>query len=176
MFRILFQALSEGELTRYARLSSNPFYYEATKKLFYGRLVKRGYSWLYLNRIFLNHRWSIRTEPRDRPTTILLPFVIPYTKRKNLHILESFFKDMKLAFQDHVKNSSLQLVYSKTRNTQAITTTSDLLPSQKRILSETLKKRRHSANPPPQKKTRFETETESPTFASNSMQKPLDSA
>lgn len=132
-----FSGFVSGELTRYARLSTHCFAYEQTKKLFYQRLLNRGYSRLYLNRIFRRHKWSIRENPKTRTERTLLPFVIPFTKRRNFEVVEKLFKDIRFAFEDYIPNSEVLLVYSKTQNTLELTSSSALTTEQMKVLAET---------------------------------------
>jgi hypothetical protein len=165
-----FSGFVKGELTRYARLSSDPTAYETIKKLFYGRLLKRGYSRLYLNRIFVKHHWNSRTNDRSKPTSVLLPMVIPHTPRRNIHVLESFFKDQKSIFCDYIPNSSVKLVFSKTPNTLQIVSTSDLGNSQKQSLLETHSKRKkHGDSGTPKRKKARQQEPIASNSTSNSM-------
>ena len=88
----MFSGFIKGELTRYARLSSNPFAYNHTKKLFYQRLVQRGYKRRYLNRIFNRHSWQSRFQDNESPAGAILPFVLPYTLRDNVKNIQSILR------------------------------------------------------------------------------------
>jgi hypothetical protein len=126
-----FSGFIKGELTRYARLSSTGYSYEQVKKLFYQRLLNRGYSRLYLNTIFKKHKWTIREIAKDRPVNVLLPFVIPYTPRRNMKYLESLFKKMEESFEEYIPTSKVTLVYSKTPNLLQLVCSSSLNKDQK---------------------------------------------
>lgn len=103
----------KGELTRYARLSNSILAYKETKTLFYQRLIKRGYTRLYLSRIFKHHQWSIRFEPQDSTTGTILPFVIPYTMRNNINLLRSYLKLREEEITKHFNHARIVLAYSK---------------------------------------------------------------
>ena len=73
-----------GELIRYARNCTHPNDFLRTKKLFYQRLLNRGYSDTILNELFTqiqhNHRLGVNTFPRIvHPKKLFL--VLPYHPR-----------------------------------------------------------------------------------------------
>jgi hypothetical protein len=89
----MFSGFIKGELTRYARLSSNPFAYNHTKSLFYQRLVQRGYQRKTLNRLFKKHQWTMRFRDNEPSGAKILPFVLPYTLRNNVGHIQQYLKE-----------------------------------------------------------------------------------
>ena len=115
--RHTFKGFIKGELTRYARLSSNPFYYQRTKELFYERLLKRGYPRHFLYPIFHNHRWATRNYNRPPKPHKILPFVIPFTFRNNQQELKNiFYKYGNLFCEDFKDYTKPLFVYSKSKS------------------------------------------------------------
>ncbi len=129
-----FTGFIKGELTRYARLSSHPFAFNLMKKLFFQRLVNRGYPRSFLTRQFRKVSWLHRFNERHTPHTKLLPFVIPYTLRKNHKGLEALFHGLKDDFEPFIPNSKLMLVYSRTPNLINLLSSSTLTAEQSRTL------------------------------------------
>lgn len=130
-----FTGFIKGELTRYARLSSDPFAFNHMKKLFFQRLTDRGYSRTFLNRNFRNVSWSNRLNKRQTSSQKLLPFVIPYTLRKNHLALESLFRRMAKDFEDFIPNSKAMLVYSRTANILNLVSSSKITAQQSQLLA-----------------------------------------
>jgi hypothetical protein len=130
-----FTGFIKGELTRYARLSSDPFAFNHIKKLFFQRLTDRGYSRTFLNRNFRNVSWSNRLNKRQTSSQKLLPFVIPYTLRKNHLALESLFRRMAKDFEDFIPNSKAMLVYSRTANILNLVSSSKITAQQSQLLA-----------------------------------------
>jgi hypothetical protein len=131
-----FKGFIKGELTRYARLNSSPFGYNNIKQLFYQRLLKRGYSRLFLNTIFNNHKWANRDIEPFQDSRVILPFVIPYTQRVNHQLLESHFQQNRFIYDEYLDHSKSMLIYSRTRNTKDFLCTSSLTAAQKVHLSK----------------------------------------
>ena len=86
-----FAGFIKGELIRYARLSTNIFNFIFLKKLFYSRLRNRGFAHAFLLPIFRKIDWSIRFERTFKQNSKILPFVIPYSKRKGMTSLKKQF-------------------------------------------------------------------------------------
>lgn len=89
----MFSGFIKGELTRYSRLCSSPFNYEHIKNLFYERLIQRGYSRKYLNRIFKKHSWTYRFQENIENHSTILPFVLPYTFRSNVKQIQNIIRN-----------------------------------------------------------------------------------
>jgi hypothetical protein len=132
----VFSGFIKGELTRYSRLSTNPFNYLMIKKLFYQRLVERGYSRLFLNTIFKKHKWSSRFVERSNPPTVLMPLVLPYSKRKNLVQVEKFIKSSQEKFQAYLDFAKPLVVYKKTPNINQLISSSSLTKGQSEKIKE----------------------------------------
>ena len=128
----MFSGFLKGELTRYARLSSDNYSYIHIKKLFYQRLVDRGYARRFLNRIFNQHHWTDRLKERVTSSAKLLPFIVPYSRRANFKTIELLFKKLQYDFEDYVHYSKAMLVYSKASNTKDLVTSSALTNDQSR--------------------------------------------
>ena len=88
----MFSGFIKGELTRYARLSTDPFAYNHTKALFFQRLIARGYQRRYLNRIFKKHTWFNRFNDNSPSGLQILPFVLPFTLRNHVNKIQSIIK------------------------------------------------------------------------------------
>ena len=130
-----FSGFIKGELTRYARLSTEVFGFEHMKKLFLQRLINRGYNRRFLHSLFNQVHWHHRTRPRSNPRTNLLPFVIPYTSRGNMKILQAFFRQNRDVFEDYLPSHKVILVFKKTPNIANIITRSSLTPAQTNALA-----------------------------------------
>lgn len=89
----MFSGFIKGELTRYSRLCNTPFGYEHIKQMFYQRLVQRGYNRKMLYRLFKKHKWHSRLQDNDQIHQTILPFVLPYTLRKNVHLIQDALKE-----------------------------------------------------------------------------------
>ncbi len=89
----MFSGFIKGELTRYSKLCNSPFGYQNIKNLFYERLIQRGYSRKYLNRIFRKHTWYLRDIENSETNMTILPFVLPFTLRSNVNQIQQFLKD-----------------------------------------------------------------------------------
>jgi hypothetical protein len=131
----MFSGFIKGELTRYARLSSTAYSYNFTKKLFYQRLLDRGYKRLHIRPIFNKHRWSVRFNQQPTCSKKIIPFVIPYTLRRNAAQLKHTIKDYEEQFQKYLDHSKTLVVYSKRRNIMDILCPSSLSRSQCKILA-----------------------------------------
>ena len=115
--RHTFKGFIKGELTRYARLSSNPFLYQRTKDLFYQRLLNRGYPRHFLYPIFQNHQWISRNYQKPQKLHKILPFIIPYTFRNNQQDLKNIFYHYGNIFCEEFKEYYKPFfVYSKSKS------------------------------------------------------------
>ncbi len=132
-----FSGFIKGELTRYARLSSEPFAFNRMKELFYQRLVNRGYSRKFLNYTFKRVNWLNRYNERRVSNKTLLPFVIPYSLRRNHKALEHLFKLMEKDFEEFIPDSKAMLVYSRPPNIINMISSAKLSREQSRILHRT---------------------------------------
>jgi hypothetical protein len=139
----VFKGFVHGELTRYSRLSSEVYSYQHIKSLFYQRLVSRGYARRFLDPIFRKHSWASRFDTSERDQRLLLPFIIPYSRRANLSHLESVFHSWRHSFDTYLDYSKVSLVYARNANIGGLLTSSALTAPQIRHLNST----RH---PPPQ--------------------------
>jgi hypothetical protein len=115
--RHTFKGFIKGELTRYAKLSSNPFLYQRTKELFYQRLLKRGYPRHFLYPTFRNHEWISRNYQKPETLHKILPFIIPYTFRNNQQELKNIFYHYGNIFCEEFKEYYKPFfVYSKSKS------------------------------------------------------------
>lgn len=103
----------KGELTRYARLSNSILAYNETKKLFYQRLVNRGYKRQHLSKIFRAHKWFSRFEPKSNTSGTILPFVIPYTIRNNINMVKTYVKNQEEQITKHFNYARILIAYAK---------------------------------------------------------------
>lgn len=130
----VFAGFIKGELTRYARLSTNAHLYLATKTLLWKRLVTRGYSTTYLSPLFRKHNWISRFEPIAPRTSNLLPFILPYNLRPNLSDLTKLCHEFKTSFAPFLPNSELLLSFSRPANLNDLLTSSKLTFDQSLLL------------------------------------------
>ena len=92
-----------GELTRYARLSSNIYDYISIKYEFKSRLLQRGYNHSFLDPIFLKHHWASRYHKKTSDLSNLTPFIIPFIRRFLNCSLEHVFIRYKHRFIPYAK-------------------------------------------------------------------------
>lgn len=130
----MFTGFIKGELTRYCRLSSNPFTYNHTKELFYQRLIQRGYPRKMLNRLFKQHKWTARFDQHDPPLGTILPFVLPYTFRNNINVIQNYLKDNAEFFTKWFPYARIIFAHSKRANINNILCLSELSDQQKSFL------------------------------------------
>jgi hypothetical protein len=130
----MFSGFIKGELTRYARLCSTSFTYEATKRLFKNRLIQRGYSRTFINPIFSKHKWTSRFENRERSGEHILPFVIPYTLRRNIGKIQSIVYSHAHKIQQFFDYSKVMLAYSKRPNIYQMICPSAITRAQSQLL------------------------------------------
>jgi hypothetical protein len=131
-----FRGFIKGELTRYARNSSLPHYYEHTKRKFYLRLRQRGYSHHMLYPVFQNHTWANRVKITSSKPSTVLPVVFPYTLRSGFDVAFQRVKKFKSRFHRWFPNSRFMPVYSRTSNLSQHITKSGLTNAQRILLSE----------------------------------------
>jgi hypothetical protein len=117
-----FSGFIKGELTRYARLCTDVFTFQHIRKLFYTRLISRGYSRLFINTIFRKVPWSARLKIKTDPPELILPFIVPYTNRRNFNSVEEHFKNTRNQYDEYLSDSKSLLVYSRTQNVNDILT------------------------------------------------------
>lgn len=134
----------KGELTRYARLSSSPFYYNFTKRLFYKRLKKRNYDNHFLSQIFRTHHWTDRYRRLETSKRKIMPLVLPYTKRRNAKMLEQIFYSYKDSLEHHLPQYLPTLVYTTGRSIKDILVSSKLSHEQREALAVTQTSRGHT--------------------------------
>jgi hypothetical protein len=130
----MFSGFIKGELTRYARLCSTPFTYEGTKRLFKKRLIQRGYSRALLNAIFSKHKWNLRFASRERSGERILPFVLPYTLRRNVGKIQSIIYRHADQIQEFFDYSKVMMAYSKRPNIYQMLCPSAITRSQSQLL------------------------------------------
>jgi hypothetical protein len=112
----MFNGFIKGELQRYAKLSSTVFAYSRTKNLFYQRLLKRGYRRHYLNKIFKKHHWHSRLIEKDPGGPSILPFIIPYTLRKNSSSISKIVKESSEELSANFTYAKVLVAYKRRRN------------------------------------------------------------
>lgn len=135
----------KGELTRYSRLCNNNYSYAIVKQLFKTRLLQRGYSNAFLNKIFTKHQWYHRELPQILPSNQpIIPFVIPYTFRTNqIQLKQSFYKYSSYLSKDFFCKP--RFVYSKSRNLLSFLSSSKLSDAQTKELTR-LKRLTNTSN------------------------------
>jgi hypothetical protein len=130
----MFKGFINGELQRYARLSSNVYSYTSIKKLFYQRLIKRGYKHTYLSSIFKRHKWSLRFKEKDATGPSILPFMIPHTLRERSGTIKKIIKDSSEELCSHFLYCKTLIAYQRRRNIGDVLCPSALTKDQKVLL------------------------------------------
>jgi hypothetical protein len=91
--RHTFSGFIKAELTRYAINSSKLQYYLITKKLFYDRLLLRGYQRSYLKPLFQNHMYTARYASKPQKSkSSATTLAIRYSFRRNIKGISKLFK------------------------------------------------------------------------------------
>lgn len=104
-----------GELTRYARLSTDNFTYQITKEIFRRRLLNRRYNSRFINGIFRRHLWTQRYKQKEKNTR-MLPLVIRYSLRANQRHLHYLVRKHAKVIKEVLPLKQPQIVYSGNRN------------------------------------------------------------
>ena len=80
----IFSGFITGELIRYARNNTSEFHFHSSARLFKARLVRRGYPFRFLEKVFNSRDFFARRHDylidRPKPTRAVLPFVTRFTK------------------------------------------------------------------------------------------------
>ena len=130
----MFKGFINGELQRYARLSSTAYAYTHTKKLFYQRLIQRGYKHTYLSNIFKRHKWSSRLKKKDESSSCILPFIMPHTLRKNSSSISRIIKDSSEEICSYFIFANAITAYQRRRNIGDVLCPSALTHDQQQLL------------------------------------------
>jgi hypothetical protein len=137
-----------GELTRYARLSTSAFAYLRTKQLFFERLLQRGYTRMMIRPIFRRHRWTSRFREKNTSTRRILPFIIPYTYRSNAHDITKIVKSYAQDIESHFSYSKVLVAYRRRRNIMDLLCPSSISRTQSRLLQRQEFKYSSTISPP----------------------------
>lgn len=130
----MFSGFIKGELTRYARLSSTVFAYQEVKNKFKERLIARGYKRSFISKLFVKHTWSKRFSEPPQSDRKILPFVIPYSLRKNQDLLKQLVYANCKQLEDLLDSSRVLVCYSKRRNLSQMLCPSALTRDQRQLL------------------------------------------
>jgi hypothetical protein len=130
----MFSGFIKGELTRYARLSTDAFAYYHTKHLFFERLLQRGYTRRYLRPLFKRHRWTIRLNEDTSTSHKILPFVIPYTLRANASSIPKIVKTKATDIESYFNHSKVIIAYQRRRNLLDLLCPSSITRDHSRLL------------------------------------------
>jgi hypothetical protein len=125
-----------GEILRYERTNSEHHHYENMKKLFFRRLMDRGFSATYLLPIFIRPRIRNMQILRDSNPTVLC---LPYSTRKIYSEIK--LATRKLANYISLSPSDLLITTSQPPNISSIITRSSLSVIQK----EEIEKQKHKS-------------------------------
>lgn len=123
-----------GELTRYCRLSSDIHSYTIIKRLFYSRLIARGYKRSFLRPIFKKHKWLHRFNI-NKTSQPVLPFIIPYTNRINNEIVKKIFYKYRDDLLQSLPTFKPIFVYSTKSNLAANLIKADITAEQAKRLN-----------------------------------------
>lgn len=128
-----FSGFIKAELNRYATNSSKAEYYYCTKRLFYDRLLRRGYQRRFLNVIFDKHKYEFRLKPKPPPTkelgTTTLSF--RYSYRFKLHKLSSLLRIQSEYYSSKfIRPHKTRFAWRRSRNMFDWLCSSPLTPSQ----------------------------------------------
>jgi hypothetical protein len=134
-----FSGFIKGELTRYAINSSKLEFYCITKRLFYQRLLERGYQRPFLDRLFKNHKYRSRYTSTHHNTqenwTTTLSIRFSFNKpiqdlAHTLKIRSNFYT--RFFLPDH----KTRISWKRSRNLFDILCSSPLTPSQAHFLKQ----------------------------------------
>jgi hypothetical protein len=103
----------KGELIRINRNSSLRITYLIHTELFFIRLLRRGYSFKILRPIFRREYIDPRLLIPKESTTIILPLVLPYTKRKEFEQIKTIVNKFNPLFAQFIPNSKALVAYSQ---------------------------------------------------------------
>jgi hypothetical protein len=124
-----------GELLRYKRNSSHEVYYYQSKKEFYLRLLKRGYSDKFLTSIFLKFPWYYNTNKTQLKQQVL-PLVLPFSLRPGYKTLCLHLKEELKKIESLFPSHKCLIAYSKSKNLSQILCRSSLTQRQTEFLTE----------------------------------------
>ena len=127
----------KGELTRYALNSSNYHLYCTTRRLFFARLLARGYQRKFLLPIFNNHKYSNRYKTNiNTNTDSLSVFRIRYSYRSKLTYFGRSFKSyLNVQLKQHLPTTRFLIAWKRSRNLQSYACPSKLNSQQSQLLS-----------------------------------------
>jgi hypothetical protein len=134
-----FSGFIKGELTRYAMNSSKSAFYYITKRLFYQRLLNRGYQRTFLDRIFKIHKYQSRYQSRipqekDNWTTTLS---LRYSFNPSLIPLARALKARSnYLVHQYLPRHSTRITWKRSRNLFDILCSSPITPSQAAFLKQ----------------------------------------
>lgn len=129
----------KGELIRYARNSSQSFYFEHTKQLFLNRLLVRGFPKAYLEQVFLkvsyNHVVPGNSE-RTKVTALVLPYSVQPLFNALTKTLKQLFVELNQKFQtiERLKDFRILLVFKRNASIGDILCRSALTEFQSNLL------------------------------------------
>lgn len=128
-----FTGFIKGELTRYALNSSRLEYYIITKRLFYKRLLNRGYQRSFLTPVFQSHLYSTRLRSKIRATNdaSITALSIRYSFRNGLKQLSKRLsvKSNYLCNQ-FLRKHTTRITWKRSRNLYDMLCSSKLTPQQ----------------------------------------------
>lgn len=130
----MFTGFIYGELQRYARLCNNAYAYGHVKKLFYRRLLARGYSSKVLSMIFKKHRWTKRDKMKDDSSPLVLPFVLPFTARSHAKLIKDVIKSRAPQIESYFSYSRVLFADARTRNIKDMLCPSSISKAQSKLL------------------------------------------
>ena len=124
----VFTGFIKGELTRYARLSTEKHTYDSIKGQFYTRLRDRGYPGSLIGSTFNNHNWKDRNLAIGlAKKALMMPFVLPYTYRDDQKQLRKLIYSYGSIIEaNYLPGTHSQVVYSAGRNIGSLISTSAL--------------------------------------------------
>lgn len=125
-----------GEILRYQRNSSHECYFRQSKRDFYIRLLKRGYSDRFLSSIFLKYQWDSKKD-RTQEKKRVLPLVLPFSLRPGYQSLCLSLKEELKHIEYLLPQYRCLLAYSKSNNLSQILCKSSLTPEQIDYLKKT---------------------------------------
>lgn len=134
-----FSGFIKGELTRYAINSSKLEFYLITKRLFYQRLLNRGYQRRFLDMIFKKHKYQSRyASSRQKPDeTLTTTLSLRYSFNRNLQNLSRTLKVRSNYFtRKFLPEHNTRISWKRSRNLFDILCSSPLTAAQALYLTQ----------------------------------------
>jgi hypothetical protein len=130
-----------GEMIRHVRNNTNKNDRIANIQFFLFKLLKRGYRWNFLQRIFSKIDLDNRSQPttKELPNSITIPMVIPYYPNQITKNIQKAIFELNARQECKYLGIKLLTAYTKTPNILALCSSSSLTPQHLKTISVTRK-------------------------------------